>query len=223
MGEILLQSSIKKCIFASLLKDIGECYPPGGGKETKPSNRKKMPVKIRLTRHGKKHNAYYHIVVADGRAPRDGKYIEIIGSYDPNTNPATINIDNDKALQWLQNGAQPTDTCRAILSYKGVLFKNHLQKGVTKGVVTQDAVDSKYSEWLEKKNDKIAEKKNRVKGSSVKVVEERLEAEKKKREAIAEAVRKKNTPPPVEEAPAAEAPATEAPAAEASGEAPAEA
>ena len=91
-----------------------------------------MSVKIRLSRHGKKHNAYYHIVVADARAPRDGKFIEVIGNYNPNTNPATINLNSDKALAWLGNGAQPTDTCRAILSYKGVLFRNHLQKGVAK-------------------------------------------------------------------------------------------
>ncbi|HNP98265.1 MAG TPA: 30S ribosomal protein S16, partial [Bacteroidia bacterium] len=89
-----------------------------------------MPVKIRLSRHGKKHQAYYHIVVADSRAPRDGKFIEVIGNYNPNTNPATIQIDNDKALTWLKNGAQPTDTCRAILSYKGVLFRSHLDRGV---------------------------------------------------------------------------------------------
>lgn len=91
-----------------------------------------MSVKIRLSRHGKKHNAYYHIVVADARAPRDGKFIEVIGNYNPNTNPATINLNSDKALAWLGNGAQPTDTCRAILSYKGVLsaitFKKELQK-----------------------------------------------------------------------------------------------
>ncbi|MFM9027673.1 MAG: 30S ribosomal protein S16, partial [Bacteroidota bacterium] len=89
-----------------------------------------MPVKIRLSRHGKKHQAYYHIVVADSRAPRNGKFIEVIGDYNPNTNPATINLNHQRALTWLGNGAQPTDTCRAILSYKGVLFHNHLLKGV---------------------------------------------------------------------------------------------
>jgi small subunit ribosomal protein S16 len=177
-----------------------------------------MPVKIRLSRHGKKHNAYYHIVVADGRAPRDGKYIEVIGNYDPNTNPATIIIDNDKALSWLQKGAQPTDTCRAILSYKGVLFRNHLMKGLAKGVVTQEQVDSKLAEWTEKKTSKIEEKKNRLANTSAKSLEERLAVESKKREAIAEVVRKKNTPPPVEEAAPAAAPADE----ETSGETPAE-
>jgi small subunit ribosomal protein S16 len=174
-----------------------------------------MPVKIRLSRHGKKHNAYYHIVVADGRAPRDGKFIEVIGNYDPNTNPATIIIDNDKALDWLKKGAQPTDTCRAILAYKGVLFRNHLAKGVAKGVVTQDQADEKYNSWLESKNNKIVEKKNRIAKTSEQSTQERLAAESKKKEAIAEAVRKKNTPPPAEEAPApvaeSEAPAGESP------------
>jgi small subunit ribosomal protein S16 len=172
-----------------------------------------MPVKIRLSRHGKKHNAYYHIVVADGRAPRDGKFIEVIGNYDPHTNPATIKIDNDKALSWLQKGAQPTDTCRAILGYKGILFRNHLQKGVTKGVLTQDQMDSKLTEWQEKKNNKIEEKRQRVSGNISKQMEDRFAAEIKKKESIAEMVKKKNTPPPVEEAaPAAEENAGEAPA-----------
>ena len=172
-----------------------------------------MPVKIRLSRHGKKHHAYYHIVVADSRAPRDGKYIEVIGNYDPHTNPATIIIDNDKALKWLQNGAQPTDTCRAILAYKGVLLQNHLQKGVTKGVITQEQLDSKYTEWLEKKNSKIDEKKKNLSGSSAKVMEERLAVESKRKEKVAEAVRIKNIPPPpVEEtAPAAESAPDESP------------
>ena len=179
-----------------------------------------MPVKIRLSRHGKKHNAYYHIVVADSRAPRDGKYIEVIGNYDPNANPATISIDNDKALQWLQNGAQPTDTCRAILAYKGVLLRNHLQKGVAKGVITQEQVEAKYSAWLESKSNKIEDKKKKISGTSAKVMEERLVAESKKRETIAEAVRIKNIPPPVEEA----APAVEnAPDEAASGESSSEA
>ena len=94
-----------------------------------------MAVKIRLQRHGKKGNAFFHIVIADGRAPRDGKFIEKIGTYNPTTNPATINIDSDKALSWLNNGAQPTDTCKAILSYKGVMYKKHLQGGIAKGEI----------------------------------------------------------------------------------------
>jgi len=167
-----------------------------------------MPVKIRLTRHGKKHNAYYHIVVADGRAPRDGKFIEVIGNYDPHTNPATIELNTEKALAWLSKGAQPTDTTRAILSYKGVLFKSHLQKGVLKGALSQEQADEKFQQWLESKENKIEEKKKRVAGESVKEMEARLVEESKKKEAKAEAIRAKNTPPPVEEAPAAaEAPA----------------
>lgn len=180
-----------------------------------------MPVKIRLSRHGKKHNAYYHIVVADSRAPRDGKFIEVIGNYDPNTNPATISIDNDKAMNWLQKGAQPTDTCRAILSYKGVLFRSHLQKGVAKGVISQEQADEKYNTWVESKSSKIEEKKKRIAGSAAKTLEARLAEEAKKKEAIAEAVRKKNTPPPVEAAPVAET-SPEAPT-EQAGDTPAEA
>jgi small subunit ribosomal protein S16 len=171
-----------------------------------------MPVKIRLTRHGKKHNAYYHIVVADGRAPRDGKFIEVIGNYDPNTNPATIELNNEKALSWLNKGAQPTDTARAILSYKGVLYKKHLQEGVTKNALTQEQADEKFQQWLDSKQNKIEEKKNRLAGASVKETEARLAEETKKKEAKAEAIRAKNTPPPVEEAaPAVENAAEETP------------
>ena len=141
-----------------------------------------MPVKIRLTRHGKKHNAYYHIVVADGRAPRDGKFIEVIGNYNPNTNPATIELNNEKALDWLSKGAQPTDTMRAILSYKGVLYKKHLQEGITKGALNQEQADAKYQQWLESKQSKIEEKKTRVAGASVKEREARLIEETKKKE-----------------------------------------
>ena len=185
-----------------------------------------MPVKIRLTRHGKKHNAYYHIVVADGRAPRDGKFIEVIGNYNPNTNPATIELNSEKALHWLSKGAQPTDTTRAILSYKGILFKKHLNEGVTKGALSQEQADEKFQQWLAAKDDKITEKKNRLANESVKDKENRLKEETKKKEAKAESIRAKNTPPPVEEAaPVAEAaaePAAEAPApAEGASEAPA--
>ncbi len=188
-------------------------------RKSKPSKSKKMPVKIRLSRHGKKHNAYYHIVVADARAPRDGKFIEVIGNYDPNTNPATIILDNAKALTWLNNGAQPTDTCRAILSYKGVLFRNHLQKGVTKGILTQEQADEKFSTWTEGKVGKIEEKKKHLASTDEKTAESRMADEKKRKEAKAEAIRIKNTPPPAEEsAPAA---STEAEGSE--GEAPAEA
>ena len=165
-----------------------------------------MPVKIRLTRHGKKHNAYYHIVVADGRAPRDGRFIEVIGKYNPNTNPATIEINNEKALEWLNKGAQPTDTLRAILSYKGVLYRKHLQRGVAKGLLTQEAADAKYEQFMQAKQHKIDEKRNRVMTSAEKLKAARLAEETKVKEAIAEKVRAKNTPPPAEEAPAAEVP-----------------
>ena len=177
-----------------------------------------MPVKIRLKRLGKKGIPYYHIVVADSRRSRDGRFIEQIGSYDPNSNPATIILNNEKALQWLENGAQPTDTIRAILSYKGVLYKQHLQNGITKGVLTQEQADEKYNVWLEEKNRKVSEKRVRVITEKKKAVASALESESKKKEVRAEAIRKKNTPPPAEaaapEAPAAETPAAEAPAAE---------
>src|SRR6185436_15302134 len=97
-----------------------------------------MATKIRLQRKGRKKLPYYYIVVADSRAPRDGKFIERIGSYNPNTNPATIDLDNDKALNWVLKGAQPSDTCRAILSYKGVMYKKHLERGVRKEALTQE-------------------------------------------------------------------------------------
>lgn len=161
-----------------------------------------MPVKIRLKRLGKKGNPYYHIVVADGRAPRDGKLIEEIGSYDPTSNPATIVLDNDKAPAWLKKGAQPTDTAKAILSYKGVLFKQHLQNGVVKGILTAEQAEEKFNTWLADKEHKIIEKRSRVITEKKKSVEEALTAETKKKEAHAEVVRKKNIPPPVEEAPA---------------------
>ena len=179
-----------------------------------------MPVKIRLARHGKKHQAYYHIVVADGRAPRDGKFIEVIGKYNPNTIPATIHIDDVKAMEWLRKGAQPTDTLRAILSYKGVLYKRHLQRGIAKGLLTQEQADEQYSKFMEAKHNKIEEKRTKVAGVVSKSAEQWMEEEKKKRETVAERVRVKNTPPPVEEAPVAETaePAAEAtePAADAS-------
>ncbi|MBC8321895.1 MAG: 30S ribosomal protein S16 [Bacteroidetes bacterium] len=115
-----------------------------------------MPAKIRLSRHGKKHKAFYHIVVADGRAPRDGRFIEKIGTYDPIVNPAEIKLDFDKALEWLQKGALPTDTARTILSFKGVLYKYHLLKGVKKGALTEVEAEAKFQNWLTDKETKIA-------------------------------------------------------------------
>jgi small subunit ribosomal protein S16 len=119
-----------------------------------------MAVKIRLARKGRKKQAYYHIVVADSRSPRDGRYIEKIGNYNPLTNPATIELDFDKALGWLQNGALPTDTCRAILSYKGVLIKKHLLEGVKKGAFDDAEATRRFEEWMKQNDAKIeAEKK----------------------------------------------------------------
>ncbi len=117
-----------------------------------------MAVKIRLQRKGRKQRPFYHIVVADARAPRDGKYIENIGSYNPLTKPATIELDRDAAYDWLMKGAQPTDTARAILRFKGVMYKKHLQRGVTKGAMTQEQADAKLAEWIEAKEAKIAER-----------------------------------------------------------------
>jgi small subunit ribosomal protein S16 len=138
-----------------------------------------MPVKIRLARHGRKRYAYYHIVVANSRAPRDGKNIERIGSYNPNTNPATIELDFDKALSWLQKGAQPTDTARAILSYKGVLMKKHLLEGVKKGAFDEAEAERRFQKWLEDKEAKIQAKKDQVSSESEKEQKARLEQEAK--------------------------------------------
>jgi small subunit ribosomal protein S16 len=183
-------------------------------------NPTKMPVKIRLKRLGKKGIPYYHIVVADSRAPRDGKMIEQIGSYDPTSNPATIILDNDKALSWLLKGAQPTDTARAILSYKGVLYKQHLQRGVAKGLLTTEQAEEKFNAWMADKDHKISEKRSRVITERKKSVEKALEVESKKKEERAELIRKKNTPPPAEPAPAEPAPAEAAAEVPAEGSAP---
>jgi small subunit ribosomal protein S16 len=115
-------------------------------------------VKLRLRRQGRKGKPFYYIVAADARAPRDGRFIERIGSYNPNTNPATIDLNLDDAVRWLGNGAVPTDTTRAILSYKGALYKHHLNKGVTKGAMTQDQADAKFATWLEEKTGKVGAK-----------------------------------------------------------------
>ncbi|MFT5736914.1 MAG: small subunit ribosomal protein S16 [Maribacter sp.] len=117
-----------------------------------------MPVKIRLQRHGKKGKPFYWVVAADARAKRDGKFLEKLGIYNPNTNPATIEINVDNAVQWLQNGAQPTDTARAILSYKGVMLKNHLLGGLRKGALTEEQVEEKFNAWLEEKDVSVATK-----------------------------------------------------------------
>ena len=136
-----------------------------------------MSVKIRLQRHGKKGKPFFHIVAADARSPRDGKFIERIGSYNPNTNPATIVLDTDKAVTWLNNGAQPTDTARAILSYKGVLYKTHLDKGVKKGALTQEQADEKFNAWLDSKDAKIQAKRDGLSSVKEQALAEQLKAE----------------------------------------------
>ncbi len=153
-----------------------------------------MPVKIRLARHGRKRRAFYYIVAADSRAPRDGRYIERIGSYNPNTDPATIDLNFDKALKWLQNGAVPTDTCRAILSYKGVMYKNHLLKGVTKGALTEEEAESKFSSWMKDKEQKIQAKKDKLNAKSKAEKESRLKIEEEINKARAEELAAKQTP-----------------------------
>lgn len=150
-----------------------------------------MPTKIRLQRRGKKRRAFYHIVIADGRAPRDGKYIERLGTYNPVTKPATIDLDFDRALDWLQKGAQPTNTVRAILSYKGVMMKNHLQKGVNKGALTQEQADAKFKKWLEEKESRIEQATNAVKNETLEEEKARLAKEKEVNELRAQELRKR--------------------------------
>lgn len=180
-----------------------------------------MATKIRLQRHGKKGSAFYHIVIADSRSKRDGKFIEKIGTYNPNSNPATIDLKFERALHWVTTGAEPTNTMRAILSYKGVLYRNHLNKGVTKGALTQEAADKKFEAWLNDKNAKISGKVDSLSTAKKSAYEKMLADEKAKNEAKAAQIAAKAAPA-VEEAPAEEAPAAdEAPAAE--GEASAEA
>lgn len=142
-----------------------------------------MPAKIRLARHGRKGQAYYHIVVADSRAPRDGRYVERIGSYNPNTNPATITLYFDKALSWLNNGAQPTETANSILRKEGVLFRRHLLKGVAKGAFTIEVADKKFEDWKFKTETKISNLKNQITQDAKAKSNTLLEAEMKKNEA----------------------------------------
>ena len=137
-----------------------------------------MPVKIRLQRHGKKGKPFYWIVAADSRAKRDGKYLEKLGTYNPNTNPATIDLNFDEAVQWLQNGAKPTDTARNILSYRGVMMKHHLLGGLRKGALTEDQVDEKFNAWLEEKDAKISDKVSGLDKEKAKAKAEALKAEK---------------------------------------------
>lgn len=179
-----------------------------------------MPVKIRLSRQGKKGYPFYHIVVADGRAPRDGRYIQRLGIYNPNTNPATVEFDFDKALDWLQKGAQPTDTVRSILSAKGVMLKKHLMEGVKKGAFSAEVAEQKFQAWLKDKENQVQAAKDKISQSKEEDRKQRLAAEAKVKEARAEAIAKKLA---AESAAAAEATSenageeateTEAPAAE---------
>ena len=179
-----------------------------------------MPVKIRLQRHGRKGYAYYHIVIADSRAPRDGKFIERIGSYNPNTNPATIDLKFEKALHWLQTGAQPTDTTRNILSSEGVLMKKHLLEGVQKGAFDMEEADKRFAAWKAAKESNVVKTKEQLNAGKQADAKTRLAAEveankvkaaelaKKKADAIAAAN------PVVVEAPVEEVTAEETPAVE---------
>ncbi|GAB3235345.1 30S ribosomal protein S16 [Hymenobacter seoulensis] len=169
-----------------------------------------MAVKIRLARRGRKKAAQFDIVVADSRSPRDGRFIEKIGTYNPQTNPATINFDGDKAFDWIMKGAQPTDTVRAMLSYRGVLYRKHLQLGVIKGAISQDVADQRYTAWKEEKDAKIEGKRTTLGTAKEEARKERLAAETKVKEARAEAQRAKQA--------ALEAANAPAPAAEAEGE-----
>jgi small subunit ribosomal protein S16 len=151
-----------------------------------------MPAKMRLQRHGRKRYAYYHIVIADSRAPRDGRNIDRVGSYNPNTNPATIDLDFDKALTWLENGAQPTDTVRAILSYKGVLYKKHLLGGVAKGALTAEEAEAKFEAWTADKAKKVQAKKDGLIQNADSARKAQLDNEAKKNAERAQAIAKRN-------------------------------
>lgn len=196
-----------------------------------------MATRIRLQRHGKKGKAFFHIVAADSRAKRDGKFIEKLGTYNPNTNPATIDINFDRTLNWVQVGAEMSDTARAILSYKGVLYKNHLLNGIKKGALTAEQVEAKFAAWVAEKEAKINNKKDGLSKNAAADKAARLKAEAEVNAAKAAAVEAKNNPveevveEPVaevateettEEAPAAEEAPVAEEAAAAAEEAPAE-
>ena len=142
-----------------------------------------MSVKIRLQRHGKKGKPFYWIVAADARAKRDGRYLEKLGTYNPNTNPATVNLDIDGAVKWLQDGAQPTDTAKTILSYKGAMLKNHLVGGVRKGALTEEQAEEKFQAWVDLKAGKVASKEETVAKAKLDLKAKALEAEKAVNEA----------------------------------------
>lgn len=141
-----------------------------------------------MSRHGKKGYPFYHIVVADSRSPRDGKFIEKIGTYNPNTNPATIELCFDSAVEWLQKGAQPTDTARAILSYKGVMYKKHLLGGVAKGAFTEEEAEKRFEKWMSEKAGKVSAKENKLEADKVTAEKKRLAEETKVKEEKAKAI-----------------------------------
>ncbi len=150
-----------------------------------------MPVRIRLQRHGKKGAPFYHIVVADGRAPRDGKFIEKLGTYNPMAHPAQIELDVDKAVKWMRNGAQPSDTARSLMSVKGAMLKHHLLRGVDKGAMTLEQAEAKFQAWLSDKEQRIQKQRDEKASKHNAGMKERLAAEAKIKEARAEAVAKK--------------------------------
>ena len=188
-----------------------------------------MPVRIRLQRHGKKGKPFYWIVAADGRAKRDGRFLEKLGTYNPNTNPASIDLSVEDAVRWLENGAQPSDTARRILSYKGVLMKHHLNVGVRKGAFTEEEAEKKFQAWLTEKEQKISQKSQGLEKARAEERARALQAEKEANEKRAKAAEEEAAAEAAPEAAAeeAEAPevetadAAEAPAAEAEAEAPA--
>ncbi len=180
-----------------------------------------MPVKIRLQRHGKKGKPFFWIVAADSRAKRDGRFLEKLGTYNPNTNPATIDLNVDHSVQWLQNGAQPTDTARAILSYKGVLLKKHLLEGVKKGALSQEQAEEKFSSWVSEKEQAVANKESKIAEDKAKAKAEALKAEQAVNEARIAAAEEAAADEAAPEAAAEEA-APEAVAEEAAPEAAAE-
>lgn len=180
-----------------------------------------MSVKIRLARRGRKKMAIYDVVVADARAPRDGRFIEKIGSYNPNTNPASININNERALKWLLNGAQPTDTVKAMLSYRGIMLKKHLQIGVLKGAIDQATADAKFEAWLADKDSKIAGKVDTITKAKTDARQKAQDAETAKNQARKDVIKAREDEQKAMLAAAAAAnnPAPAAPAVEATEEA----
>ncbi len=175
-----------------------------------------MSLKIRLQRQGKKKQPFYHIVVADSRSPRDGKYIERLGTYNPKHDHEGVNMDSAKTLEWLEKGALPTDSCRHILTEQGILFRKHLQRGVKKGLFNQEQADTQYTKWVTEKGQKHTEKKDAKLTSAKEAYKARIAAETSSREAKAKAIAAKKAAAAEAAAPATEAPAAEptAPAAE---------